>query len=406
MTMYETGTRRTSVLLLVLLSLLLVVTAALTPPASGAESESEPAIRLSQPQAGKGGEITVSGSGWRPDTLLMLLICGQNMIGGTDSCANADGRAVTTDAQGSFSKKLPVAEPPKPCPCVVHVATVMGEQAAVDEPFTVAGHPTAPLPEPAGGGKLAVLATTRLEGDSGVLVFFGAPPSRHIVFTVGNLGTTPVEDPVFRLGTSHGVYAPQWEEQQWRGTIQPGRKALVKLPVELAAGAHGDYEISVKYGDKLIVAQPWGVSRPWGVTVFWVLLAIVVPAALFRIGMAVVDRVRPDRGAAGRRTGGRGRTDGRGERPRGRGPRGQSAGGQGAKRAGRHRTRPAFPEVTVKLPALLGRSSSPGGRPADPEGERARTAAPPAGTTPTAALPWFTPDSAPSENRPPTKGHS
>ncbi|MFF0445504.1 neocarzinostatin apoprotein domain-containing protein [Streptomyces sp. NPDC004609] len=389
MTMYETGARRTPVLLLVLLSLLLVVPALAAPAAA---AEPGPGIRLSQPQAGKGGEITVSGSGWRPDTLLILLICGQNMIGGTDSCANADGRAVTTDAQGSFSKKLPVAEPPKPCPCVVHAATVMGEQAAVDAPFTVAGHPTAPLPRPTGGGKLAVLATTRLEGDSGVLVFFGAPPSRHIVFTVGNLGTTPVKDPVFRLGTSHGVYAPQWEEQQWRGTIEPGRKALVKLPVELAAGAHGDYEVSVTYGDKLIVAQPWGVGRPWGVTIFWVLLAIVVPAALFRIGMAVVDRVRPDRGERAR-----------GERARGQGAQGRGARGQRTRGAGRHRTRPAFPDVTVKLPALLGRSS---GRPAGPEGESATTAPPPASTTTTAALPWFTPDSAPSENRPTTKGHS
>jgi hypothetical protein len=34
---------------------------------------------------------------------------------------------------------------------------------------------------------------------------------------------------------------------------------------------------------------------PWGVTIFWVLLALVVPAAVFRIGMAVVDKVRPPR---------------------------------------------------------------------------------------------------------------
>lgn len=36
-----------------------------------------------------------------------------------------------------------------------------------------------------------------------------------------------------------------------------------------------------------------GVGRPWGVTLFWVLLCLVVPAAVFRIGMAVVDKVRP-----------------------------------------------------------------------------------------------------------------
>ena len=338
--------------LMALVPLLLMLAA----PTAGAAAPA-PEVALSQQQAGKGGDITVSGSGWRPGALLMLLICGQSapgrgVIGGTNACANSDGRAVTTDSKGAFSRKLPVAEPPKPCPCVVHVATVTGEQATVDAPFTVAGHPTAPLPSSTAGGKLAVLATTRLEGDSGLLVFFGAPPSRRLEFTVGNLGTAPVKDPVFQVGTSHGVFAPQWEEQQWRGTIEPGRKALVELPVQLAAGAHGDYEISVKYGTKVIVAQPWGVGRPWGVTVFWLLLAVVVPAALFRIGMAVVDRVRPRNG-------------------------------------GRHRTG----DLTVRLPVLR----RPRPAPDDPTPKNATT---------TTALPWFTPDSAPSENRPTTKGHS
>ncbi|MEU1371364.1 hypothetical protein ABZ454_35265 [Streptomyces sp. NPDC005803] len=325
----------------------------------------EPVVTLSKKQAGKGGEITVMGKGWRPDTLLMMLICGQStpargVIGGTNSCANADGRAVTTDKKGAFAKKLPVAEPPVPCPCVVHVATVTGEQAVADAVFVVAGHPVAALPKQTGDGRLAVLAATRLEGDSGLLTWFGAPPSRRLVFTVGNLGSAPVKDPVFQVGTAHGVFAAQWEERQWRGTVEPGRKARVELPVELTAGAHGDYQISLKYGTKVLAEQPWGVGRPWGVTLFWILLCLVVPAAVFRIGMAVVDKARPRPGhAAGRRT----------QRP--------------SPRAG----------VTVRLPKLRRAPAQAAGP------------APPASTT-TAALPWFTPDSAPSEHRPTTKGHS
>ncbi|MFI9584134.1 hypothetical protein ACIHCQ_20330 [Streptomyces sp. NPDC052236] len=320
-------------------------------PAPGLASASAPTppptVKLSHPNASKGADITVSGTRWRPNALLMMLICGQStpdagVIGGTNSCANADGRAVTTDRNGAFSKKLPVATPPKPCPCVVHVATVTGEQATVDAPFTVTGHPTAPLPQQTTGGKLAVLATTRLEGDSGILVFFGAPPSRQLAFTVGNLGSAPVKDPVFQVGTSHGVFSPQWEEQQWRGTIAPGQKAQVKLNVQLSAGAHGGYQVSVKYGTKVLVEQPWGVGRPWGVTIFWLLLAVVVPAAVFRIGMAVVDRLRPH---------------------------------------GNHRHRP-WPRFRTEPPVT------------------------PKATTTTTALPWFTSDSAPSENRSTTKGHS
>ncbi|WP_269855781.1 neocarzinostatin apoprotein domain-containing protein [Streptomyces sp. RPT161] len=249
-------------------------------------------VRLSAQQAGAGGTITVTGTGWRPSSLLTMLICGQNAIGGTNSCANATGRAVTTNASGAFSERLPVAEPPKPCPCVVHVATVVGDPVIVDAAFSVAGHPVAPLPPDTGGGRLAALAA-RLDGSSGLLTWFGAPAQRRLVLTVGNMGSDPAKDPVFKVGLSHGVYAPQWQDQRWQGTVNPGAKAQVSLPVELAAGAHGEYRVTLEYGGKVLVEQPWRVSRPWGVTLFWTLLFVVVPAGVFRIGMAVVDRLRP-----------------------------------------------------------------------------------------------------------------
>ncbi|MGP8301395.1 hypothetical protein ACTPOK_26410 [Streptomyces inhibens] len=326
-------------------------------------SAREPTVQLSKKEAGKGGNITVSGRGWRPKALLTLLICGQNMIGGTNSCANGDGRAVTTDSQGAFRKSLPVAEPPKPCPCVVHVATVTGAVSAADTAFKVAGHPVAPLPKESAGGRLTVLAQPRLAGSSGLLTWFGAPPQRELTLTLGNLGSSPVKDPVFQVGTSHGVFAPKWEEQQWRGTVPAGKKAEVRLPVELAAGAHGDYLVSLKYGDKVLVEQPWGVGRPWGVTLFWVLLCVVIPTAVFRIGMAVVDRVRPRRTTV-------------------------TASGA-TPRAGRHikaRTRGRIGRGTVR-----GRATEEPGTPGD-----------------SGALPWFTPDTAPSTTtsteRPTSKG--
>ncbi|MEI5033650.1 hypothetical protein RB201_15155 [Streptomyces sp. S1A(2023)] len=372
--------RTTSPVLLLLAAALLALLPALSVLAApGARAaDGDPTVSLSKKEAGKGGEITVSGDGWRAEALLMLLICGQStpergVVGGTNACANADGRAVTTDKKGVFSKKLPVSEPPKPCPCVVHVATVTGEQALADAVFTVAGHPIADLPKQTGGGKLAVLATTRLEGDSSLLTWFGAPPARRLVFTVGNLGSAPVKDPVFEIGTAHGVYAPQWEERQWRGTVAAGAKAQITLPVELSAGAHGDYQVSLRYGQKVLAEQPWGVGRPWGVTLFWVLLCLVVPAAVFRIGMAVVDKVRP-RSAGSHRT----RTPATRRRPKRRGRTGEGTGQDTATAPG------ATPEATTTTNAATTTDAT------------------------TAVLPWFTPDSAPSENRPrpTTKGQA
>ncbi|MCH0556750.1 hypothetical protein [Streptomyces sp. MUM 16J] len=267
-------------------------------PVSPAGAADRPAVTLSAATAGTGGSVTVSGTGWRPHTLLMLLICGRatpsrGVIGGTNSCANADGRAVTADARGAFRRKLPVVEPPVPCPCVVHVATVTGAKAGADAVLQVAGHPVAPLPAERSGGRLVALSAARLTGSGGLLTWFGAPPGRTLVLTVGNTGSGAVKDPVFQVGTAHGVFAPQWDDRQWHGTLEPGRKAQIKLPVELSAGAHGDYTVSLRYDGRILAEQAWGVARPWGVTLFWLLLCLVVPAALFRAGMALVDRVRP-----------------------------------------------------------------------------------------------------------------
>ncbi len=144
------------------LSAVVAVLALLLLPVGGWASAADgPVVKLSAAQAGTGGSVTVTGTGWRSHTLLMLLVCGRatpsrGVIGGTNSCANGDGRAVTTDARGAFSRKLPVAEPPVPCPCVVHVATVTGAGAESDAALKVAGHPVAPLPAETTGGRLAM----------------------------------------------------------------------------------------------------------------------------------------------------------------------------------------------------------------------------------------------------------
>ncbi|MFD3679566.1 neocarzinostatin apoprotein domain-containing protein [Streptomyces sp. NPDC058613] len=352
---------------------------ALLPAAPAAADEGRPAVALSLQDAAKGTEITVTGTGWRPKTMVMLLVCGQNMIGGTNSCANADGAAVAVADDGRFAAQLPVVAPPKPCPCVVNVTSVNGDQSTVAAPLKITDHPVAELPAASGTARLAMLTGVRLEGEDGVLTWFGSPPSRKFEVTVGNLGTAPVKDPVFQLGIAHGVFAPLWEEARWKGTIPPGGKAEIALDVALTAGAYGDYTISLKYGETVVAAQPWGVDRPYGVLLFWGLLLVVVPAAVFRVGMAVVDKVRPRAAPAGGRHRGAGTTD-------------------------------AAAAVTARLPRVPRLPSVRGPARAD----RTEPAPPPPQTT-TAVLPWFTPDSAPetapqtsapSENRSTTKGHS
>lgn len=113
---------------------LAVCALALFPTGPAAAAEGRPAVALSLQEAAKGTGITVTGTGWPAKTLVMLLVCGQNMIGGTNSCANADGAAVSVAADGSFTGRLPVVAPPKPCPCIVSVTSVNGDQSTVATP--------------------------------------------------------------------------------------------------------------------------------------------------------------------------------------------------------------------------------------------------------------------------------
>ncbi|MCT7355029.1 hypothetical protein N4P33_23160 [Streptomyces sp. 15-116A] len=282
--------------------------AARTAPPTGAPGgDGRPGVEVSRDEAGTGGSITVTGTGWRPRTLLMLLICGQatpagGVTGGTASCANADGRTVTTDPDGRFRRTLPVVEPPVPCPCVVHAETVTGATADADAAFQVAGHSIEPLPAEATGGRLSPTTDARLEGTSTLLTRFGSPPARTLTLTVANVGTSPVRDPVFQIGTSHGVYAPSWQPHPWRGTVPPGGRARIELPVQLPAGAHGDYTISLKYAGKLLAEHPWTEPHPWGVTLFWTLTFLTVPAAAYRAAMALLDRTPPRPTTKGPRT--------------------------------------------------------------------------------------------------------
>lgn len=70
------GRGRAALLTAILAALLLTATGAHAAGRSAADPK--PAVTLSGKQAGKGGEITVKGTGWRPDTLLMMLVCGRS----------------------------------------------------------------------------------------------------------------------------------------------------------------------------------------------------------------------------------------------------------------------------------------------------------------------------------------
>ncbi|WP_052434822.1 hypothetical protein [Streptacidiphilus melanogenes] len=285
------GLRGLSAALLIVLAVLAVSVAL---PAAQARAASGPIVVPLPAAARPGTTTTVGGSGWPASTLLTVLICGQNAVAGTDDCANDAGRAVTTDAQGRFTQQLNVENPPEPCPCVVHVTTVLGGTQSADAPFDVIGAPVKPIPpNAAGSGQLHVLSAS-LTGESNPLNWWGAPPSRTLRVIVTDLGAAPVANPEFQLGTWHSVLAPEWSAAPWQGVIQPGQKVEIDLPVEFGSGASGTWFAALRYQGRDVASAHEKLPVAWGVYLFWILLGVVVAVGLYRIGMAVLDRVRPD----------------------------------------------------------------------------------------------------------------
>ncbi|WP_165845330.1 neocarzinostatin apoprotein domain-containing protein [Streptacidiphilus pinicola] len=263
-------------------------------PAASAHAASGPVV-VPLPASAKPGDTTaVSGSGWPASALLTVLLCGQNAVAGTDDCVNDAGRAVTTDASGRFTQALNVETPPQPCPCVIHVSTVLGAPESADAPFEVVGAPVKPIPpNAAGNGQLHALSAS-LTGDSGLLNWFGSPPSRTLRVIVTDLGATPVANPEFQMGTWHSVLAPEWSAAPWQGVIQPGQKVEIDLPVQFGSGASGRWSVALRYQGQDFASAYEDLPVAGGVYVFWTLLGLVVAVGLYRIGMAVLDKVRPD----------------------------------------------------------------------------------------------------------------
>ncbi|MFC1438348.1 hypothetical protein ABUW04_08765 [Streptacidiphilus sp. N1-10] len=248
-------------------------------------------VKATPGTAAPGATATVLGTGWPVNTPVTVLLCGQNAVNGTDSCANATGRALTTSAGGGFAVQLAVVKPPQPCPCVIHATTVTGANVTVDTPFPVIGVASVPIKQTPG---TMLPLTASISGGGSLMTWFGAPPHRTFKAMIANVGNSAITDPVFRMGTTHSVYSPDWQEYQWSGVIAPGGRQEIDVPLDFAAGAHGGYSVELDYAGTELTVQQVSLPQPWGVTLFWLLLCVVVPVGLFRTGLAVVDRVRPD----------------------------------------------------------------------------------------------------------------
>lgn len=268
---------------------------ATTPPSPSPSPEGGQAS-LSTTKTKPGGIVKVTGTAWTPGSMVNIAVCGQNGLAGTKTCAVATSMNVPVATAGEFAVSVKVETPPVPCPCVIRVVTVTGGRS-LDRSIAVEieGAPFAAMQNSGKSPGRLTFIKSQMTGKDNVFTWFGSPVSRRFEIEVGNMGESPIVNPVFKIGTFEGVYAPTWEDKTWNGTILPGQRVTVSLPIELKPRQHGEFRYRVTYDGRVVDEIGLKVGRPWGVYLFGGLLIVVVPMTVWRLGTSLVRAIRENR---------------------------------------------------------------------------------------------------------------
>ena len=170
---------------------------------------------------------------------------------------------------GTFAVDLRMGTPPRPCPCVIHVAvvgtTTAGNKtpAQVDIPIEMPDQPTAPVPQVGTAPARLEVLDARLTGGNSVAAWFGGSVTRKLVYTVKNPGPEPLQNPPLqvtlgRSGDDGGLPTPATT------SLGPGQTQTYEVPVEFPFAAFGRYDVKASLaglGNATVThhAYPWGL---------------------------------------------------------------------------------------------------------------------------------------------------
>ena len=282
------GSRKVAVLLAVLA--MLGLTGGTWAPALADEPASGLTATVTPGTAGYGDRVKVEGSGWPAMTQVQAVVCGDLAIGGSAACDQTTAVLGVANVDGEVDIDMVVGNPPRPCPCVVRLASYTGPALAVDMPLVISGHPVGTPPTPALPLPNLHVKEVRLEGSGGIGAFFGASPARTLVVTIENRGTAPAVNPPIKVGVGKSEETKPNVGIGRDLTIEPLQSGRIEMKVELPFAAVGTWHVvgSVGEGDLGTTFETtWG-AYPWG------LIALCVFAAAL-LGLGVVVRVQAAR---------------------------------------------------------------------------------------------------------------
>ena len=167
-----------------------------------------------------------------------------------------------------------LVQPPTDCPCVIRASTVTNELMR-DAPVTIVGIPTGPAPAPAATSVSAQGVTARAEviDDDSWTDAFGVGVTRTLRITLHNRGQSAT--PSLEIGGGVGRSVEHGESFRTRdmGSLAPGARRSVDIPISLSTPAHGDYVVfGTVYGlDAPVQFRAEATNDPWAL---WLLLPV------------------------------------------------------------------------------------------------------------------------------------
>ncbi|MGI5184916.1 hypothetical protein ACQEVZ_52560 [Dactylosporangium sp. CA-152071] len=228
------------------------------------------------PSAKPGATLRITGAGWPAGQLLQLVTCGELAMTGSGACDMRAAVATPARADGTFGVDIRVGDPPRPCPCVVHVALVgTGASGHVDVPLDIPGHATGPAPTAASTIARLDVVRIRLTGRPSWTEWFGARAERTLVYEVRNPGAQSLRELPLNVRVGKGGGDPA--EAPRSGEIRPGETREYRVPVTIPFAAFGRYQVRADIAG-LGAASVGYDAYPWGLlalNVFGVALIVL-----------------------------------------------------------------------------------------------------------------------------------
>ncbi|MEV4414045.1 NEW3 domain-containing protein [Catellatospora sp. NPDC049609] len=237
-------------------------------------------MTLSAARARPGDAVRVTGANWPAGQLVQLVTCGELALPGSSSCDMRAALAAAVGRDGGFAVSLTVGEPPRPCPCVVHVSAVgAGGGGHVDAPIEISGHPTGPVPRPARTPTSLEVVEARLTGGGSLPAWLGAPHERTLVYTVRNAGTQTLTGVPLTVRVGNGADAVATPPT---GELRPGETRTYQVAVPIPFAAIGDYPVTAELGG---LGQARAVHRayPWGLVLLNLVGLIMIALGVRRL---------------------------------------------------------------------------------------------------------------------------